>query len=64
MKKQFLRERECIHRDEEAPGEFYNGVLLVQALGTSENRSGDEHRQQGSVRSFWVDAPHIMVWLM
>ena len=30
--KQVYRERECIHRDEGAEGEFYNGAFYVQAL--------------------------------
>lgn len=30
--KQVFRERECIHREEGAEGEFYNGVFYVQGL--------------------------------
>ena len=32
MPRQMFRERECIHRDEGAEGDFYNGVFYVQAL--------------------------------
>ncbi len=31
MKKQFIFERECIHRDQGAEGDFYNGMFFVQA---------------------------------
>jgi hypothetical protein len=60
--KQVFRERECIHRDEGAEGEFYNGVFYVQAL---QQLPVDEAMQVASkVGSFfWADAPHILVWL-
>jgi hypothetical protein len=62
MKKQYLRERECIHRDEDAPGEFYNGVFYVQALGRLKIEAA--MRIANKVGPFfWVDAPHILVWL-
>lgn len=60
--KQIFRERECIHRDEGADGEFYNGVFYVQAL----QRLPVDHamKMAGKVTSFfWADAPHILVWL-
>ncbi|MEP6741247.1 MAG: hypothetical protein ABJB61_02020 [bacterium] len=62
MKKQMFRERECIHRDEGAEGEFYNGAFYVQAL---QRLPIDEAMQiAGKVGSFfWADAPHIVVWL-
>jgi hypothetical protein len=62
MKKQVFRERECIHRDEGAEGEFYNGVFYIQAL----QRLPIDRAMQvaGKVSSFfWADAPHILVWL-
>ena len=60
--KQVFRERECIHRDEVAEGEFYNGVFYVQAL----QRLPIDRAMQvaGKVGSFfWADAAHILVWL-
>ena len=60
--KQVFRERECIHREEGVEGEFYNGVFYVQAL---QQLPIDRAMQvAGKVGSFfWVDAPHILVWL-
>jgi len=62
MTRQMFRERECIHRDEGADGDFYNGAFYVQAL----QRLRVDHAVAvaGKVSSFfWADAPHIMVWL-
>ncbi len=60
--KQVFRERECIHRDEGADGEFYNGVHYVQAL---QRLPIDQAMLiAGKVSSFfWADAPNINVWL-
>ena len=60
--KQVFRERECIHRDEGAEGEFYNGVLLRASL---QRLPIDQAMQvAGKVSSFfWADAPNIIVWL-
>jgi hypothetical protein len=60
--KQKFRERECIHREEGVEGEFFNGVSYVQAL---QQLPIDRAMQiAGKVGSFfWVDAPHILVWL-
>jgi len=62
MSRQVFRERECVHRDEGAEGEFYNGVFYVQAL---QRLPVDEAVQvAGRISSFfWSDAPHILVWL-
>ena len=62
MKKQTFRERECIHRDEGAEGDFYNGVIYVQAL---QLLPIDQAMKVASRVSsfFWSDAPHILVWL-
>jgi hypothetical protein len=60
--RQVFRERECIHRDEGADGEFYNGVFYVQAL----QRLPIDRAMQVArrVSSFvWADAPNILVWL-
>ena len=60
--KQVFRERECIHRDEGAAGEFYNGAFYVQAL--QRLPVGRAMEVAGRVGSFfWADAQNIMVWL-
>lgn len=60
--KQVFRERECIHRDEGADGEFYNGAFYVQAL--QQLPIDRAMLVAGKVSSFfWADAPHILVWL-
>ena len=62
MKRQMFRERECIHREEGANGDFYNGVFYLQAL--QRLRVDDAVRVAGKVTSFfWSDAPVIIVWL-
>jgi hypothetical protein len=62
MPRQTFRERECIHRDDGADGDFYNGAFYVQAL--QRLRVDDALRVAGRVSSFfWADAPHILVWL-
>jgi len=62
MKKQVFRERECIHRDDGAEGEFYNGVIYVQAL---QLLPVDQAMKVAAKVSsfFWSDASHILVWL-
>jgi len=62
MKKQMFRERECIHRDDDVEGEFYNGAFYIQAL----QRLPVDRAMQvaGRVGSFfWSDAAHTLVWL-
>jgi hypothetical protein len=62
MTRQMFRERECVHRDEGAEGEFYNGVFYLQAL--QRLRVDEAVHVAGKVSSFfWADAPHILVWL-
>ena len=62
MTRQMYRERECIHREEGADGDFYNGVFYIQAL--QRLRVNDAVRMASKVTSFfWADAPHILVWL-
>jgi len=56
------RERECIHREEGADGDFYNGVFYIQAL--QRLRVNEAVKMASKVTSFfWADAPHIIVWL-
>jgi len=60
--KQVFRERECIHRDEGAEGEFYNGAFYVQALQRLPvDRAMEVAGRVGSF--FWADAQNIMFWL-
>ena len=62
MTRQMYRERECIHRDEGADGDFYNGVFYIQAL--QRLRVNDAVQMANKVSAFfWADAPHILVWL-
>ena len=62
MTRQMYRERECIHREEGADGDFYNGAFYLQAL--QRLRVDDAVRMAGKVTSFfWADAPQILVWL-
>ena len=62
MKKQIFRERECIHREEGLEGDFYNGEFYVQALQRLPIDQAMEIARKVS-SFFWVDAPHILVWL-
>ncbi len=62
MTRQMFRERECMHRDEGAAGDFYNGVFYIQAL--QRLRVSQAVEMASKVSSFfWSDAPHIIVWL-
>lgn len=62
MKRQMFRERECIHREEGANGDFYNGVFYLQAL--QRLRVDDAVKMASKVTSFfWSDAPQVLVWL-
>ena len=62
MTRQTYRERECIHRDEGAEGDYYNGAFYLQAL--QRLRVDEAVQMAGKVSSFfWADAPHILVWL-
>ena len=62
MKRQMFRERECIHREEGANGDFYNGAFYIQAL--QRLRVNEAVQMAAKVTSFfWSDAPHIIVWL-
>jgi hypothetical protein len=62
MKKQFMFERECIHRDGGTDGDTYNGMFFVQAL--QRLQSAEAVKMAGKVSPFfWVDAPRVVVWL-
>ena len=62
MKKHFLVERECVHREDGVDGEVYNGMFFVQAL--QRLQSDEALKVAGKVSPFyWVDAPRVLVWL-
>ncbi len=62
MKKQFMFERECVHRDVGADGDVYNGMFFIQAL--QRLQSAEAVKMAGRVSPFyWVDAPRVVVWL-
>jgi hypothetical protein len=62
MKRQFFYERECVHRDNGADGDLYNGVFFVQAL--QRLQSDEALKIANKVAPFyWVDAPRVLVWL-
>jgi hypothetical protein len=62
MKRQFLFERECIHRDHGVEGDTYNGMFFIQAL--QRMNSEEAVRMAAKVAPFfWVDAPRVVVWL-
>ena len=62
MSRQFFFERECMHRDDGADGEVYNGSFFIQAL--QRLQSDDAVKVAGKVAPFyWVDAPRVLVWL-
>jgi hypothetical protein len=57
-----FRERECIHREDGAEGEFYNGAFYLQAL--QRLRVDDAVKAAARIGPFfWSDAPHILIWL-
>ena len=62
MKKQFIFERECIHRNAGMDGDVYNGMFFIQAL--QRLQSTEAMKMAGKVAPFyWVDAPRVVVWL-
>jgi hypothetical protein len=62
MKKQVVFERECIHREVAADGDFFNGVFFVQAI--QRLQADQALRVAGKISPFyWIDAPRVLVWL-
>ena len=62
MKRQFMFERECVHRDRGADGDIYNGMFFIQAL--QRLQSAEALKIAAKVGPFyWVDAPRVQVWL-
>jgi hypothetical protein len=59
---QDYRVRECVHRANGAPGNFYRGSIYVKHL----QRLPSEAALKAAARVtpfFWADAAHIHVWL-
>jgi len=56
------RERECLHRDDDVEGDFFNGAIYIKAL---QRLNTDAAMKVASKVTpfFWSDAPHILVWL-
>jgi hypothetical protein len=62
MKKVFMFERECIHRDGGVDGDVYNGMFFIQSL--QRLQSAEALKVAAKVSPFyWVDAPRVIVWL-
>jgi hypothetical protein len=62
MKKQFMFERECIHREDGTDGDQYNGMFFVQALQRLQTSEAMEMARKVTP-FYWVDAPRVLVWL-
>jgi len=56
------RERECIHRQRGAVGEFYQGDRYILALQRLRNDAAMKMASKVGA-FFWSDAPHVKVWL-
>jgi len=57
-----VRERECIHRQQGAQGEFYQGDRYISALQRLRNDAAMKMASKVGA-FFWSDAPHVRVWL-
>lgn len=57
-----FRERECVHRQQGAAGEFYRGTSYVKSL--QRLRTEAALRVAAKVTAFfWSDAAQVVVWL-
>ena len=62
MSESVFRERECIHRQAGAAGDFYPGDVYVAYL--QRLRGEAAMRMARKVTAFfWADAPRVRVWL-
>ena len=59
---QSFRERECVHRQADAEGEFYLGASYVQSLMRLRAAAAAEFANRVT-SFFWSDAQQIVVWL-
>ena len=62
MNKHIYFERECIHREEDSEGRFYNGAVYIQYLQRLPGREALDLSTKVAP-FFWSDAPHVVVWL-
>jgi hypothetical protein len=62
MSVQMKRERECVHRDGEAAGRFYQGTAYVESLQRLPVSTAMSVARNVTA-FFWSDAAHIVVWL-
>lgn len=62
MSKRSYRERECIHREEGAEGDFYKGLRYIKAI---QHLPSDEAVKMARLVEpfYWSDAENIVVWL-
>lgn len=62
MSKKAYRERECIHREKDAEGDFYRGLAYIKALQslTSDEAVKIARRVE---QFYWADAENVFVWL-
>lgn len=62
MSKRSYRERECIHREEGAEGDFYKGLRYIKAI---QRLPSDEAVKMARLVEpfYWSDAENIVVWL-
>ncbi|HEX8139131.1 MAG TPA: hypothetical protein VF544_16300 [Pyrinomonadaceae bacterium] len=57
-----VRERECIHRQQGAQGQFYQANSYISALQRLRNDAAMKMASKVGA-FFWSDAPHVRVWL-
>jgi hypothetical protein len=62
MNEESVRERECIHRQRGAQGDFYQGDKYILALQRLRNDAAMTMASKVGA-FFWSDAPHVRVWL-
>ena len=60
--KLMYRERECLHRELDAEGDFFNGAIYIKALQRLNSEAAMKMASKVTP-FFWSDAPHILVWL-
>jgi hypothetical protein len=62
MKEEAVRERECVHRQQGAQGEFYRAESYISALKRLRNDAAMKMASKVGA-FFWSDAPQVRVWL-
>lgn len=62
VNEQTIWERECVHRQAGAAGEFYQGTSFIKQLQKLKGRAASEFANRVSP-FFWADAGRVRVWL-